>query len=378
MFAIPSLKDLMQRSRAAFRANLKGTDAWLWPNNVYVSAKVMAGMVFEVFGFADYIQRQKFATTADGDNLDLHGAEVGQTRRPAGPSRGFVQITVADGSYSVDAGDIFRRSDLVEYRATAGGSIPGPGTFSVEAIANTDGKNTISEPGTPLEIDGLSSNAITAAVGAKGIGGGSDLEDDETFRGRILFRKRNPPHGGSAADYVLWASEVSGVSAAADGTPRVWVEPLYSGPGTVRVFFMMDDTYVDGIPQPADVLRVADHIESVRPAGAFVAVAAPNPRVVNVQIANLVPDTTAVREAVVAELADCFRRRSRASGETIPKTNMPYLATPATFSLSWIWQAVANASGEKSHVITSPTADIVLIPGEIPVCGEVTFVTSEE
>jgi hypothetical protein len=61
MFDFPTLKGLMERSRQSFRANLKGSDAWVWPNNVYVSAKVIAGSVWEVFGFAAYIEKQIFA-----------------------------------------------------------------------------------------------------------------------------------------------------------------------------------------------------------------------------------------------------------------------------------------------------------------------------
>jgi uncharacterized phage protein gp47/JayE len=53
---------------------------------------------------------------------------------------------------------------------------------------------------------------------------------------------------------------------------------------------------------------------------------------------------------------------------------MPYLATPVSFSRSWAWQAVANASGEERHEIVAPPADVTLLPGEMPVLGTVTFV----
>ena len=64
MFALPTLKNLMELTRQSFRANLKGSDAYVWPNNVYASAKVMAGSIFEVFGFAAYIEKQIFAHRA--------------------------------------------------------------------------------------------------------------------------------------------------------------------------------------------------------------------------------------------------------------------------------------------------------------------------
>lgn len=373
MFAIPTLKDLMENARRAFRANLKGSDAYLWPNNVYVSAKVMAGLAFELFGFADYVQRQKFALTADSDNLDLHGAELGIVRRPAGPALGYVKIT-GDNAIAVATGAVFRRTDALSYRATAGGSMPGPGNLLVEVVAMTDGKATVAEAGMPLEIVSGVTGSGLAEVGPDGISGGTDVEDDASFRGRILFRKRNPPHGGAPADYVLWASEVSGVSFDPNGMPRVWVERLFAGPGTVRVFFMMDDTYADGIPQFVDVQRVQDHIDLLRPAGAYVTVAAPAPRVIDVEIAGLMPDTTAVREAVREELRETFRRRSRVAGGDTEHPGMPFLAAPSSFSNSWIWQAVANASGEQRHSIRAPAADIELVAGEIAVLGEITFV----
>lgn len=365
MFAIPSLKDLLERSRQSFRANLKGSDAWIWPNNVYASAKVMAGLVFELFGFADYIQRQKFAITADGENLDLHGNEFGVVRRPAQPAQGSIVLT-STGDLSVASGALFRRLDGQTYRALVAASRTGAGNLNVNVIATADGKATIAEAGTSLEIvSGVTGNA-TAIVGSDGIADGADVEGDEQFRARILFRKRNPPHGGAASDYVLWAGEVSGVT-------RVFVERLWTGVGTVRVFPLMDDLYANGIAPAPEIARVAAHIDLQHPAGAIVTVVAPTPVPVNITIHNLVPDTVATREAVVAELRDAFLRLSRVAGLDPSESGIPYFAVPGSFSISWIWQAVANASGEIRHTITSPTEDIDLDAGEMAVLGTVSF-----
>ena len=365
-FAIPTLKDLLQKSRQSFRANLKGSDASIWPNNVYVSAKVIAGMVFELFGFADYIQRQKFAVTADGENLDLHGDEFGIPRKPAGPAKGDIVIS-AVGALSVAAGAIFQRLDLVQYRALNGGSIADTGDLTIAAIAVSDGKNSNAAEGAALTIISGVTGTGTAEVGSGGIVGGVEVEGDEEYRARILFRKRNPPHGGSAADYVLWASNVSGVT-------RVFVEPLWADVGTVRVFVLMDDLFpANGIPGSPDIDRVADYIETVRPAGASVTVSAPIARPIDITVKGLTPDNSAVREAVMAELADAFHRLSRVAGGAPSRPNMPFLASATSFSASWIWQAVANASGEQRHKITAPIADIALTAGYIATLGEVTF-----
>lgn len=365
-FSLPSLQDLLTRTRQAFRTNLPGSDAWVWPNNITPTAKVIAGAIFEVFGFASYISKMIFASTApDLETLILHGNEFGLALRPAGPAIGFVQLTTTSGVI-VAVNAIFARTDGVQYLATGAVSIAGAGTLNVPVIGTLDGANGNTPDGTPLDIvSGVTGDATAAAFGD--IVGGTDVEDMETFRQRILFRKRYPPHGGAASDYVGWTQSQSGVT-------RTYVERLWTGAGTVRVFVLMDDLYANGIAPSTEIERIADFIETVRPAGAIVTIAAPVARIIDVQIANLTPDNVAVREAALAELRETFLRRSRVSGNDAVIGGMPFLASPATFSRSWLWQAVANAAGEESHDINLPAADVVLNAGEIAVLGTVTFV----
>lgn len=368
-YQLPTLKDLLQKSRLQFRANLKGTDAWLWPNNVYASAKVVGGMVFEVFGFAAYIAKQIFAHTApDIETLRMHGEEFGMPQKPRAPASGPVTLT-STGDLIVPAGAVFTRADGIQYIAAAGGSRSGAGTLTITVISATDGKINNADAGTSLAVDAAIAGSPTAVVGTGGIVAGADDEDIELYRARILFRKRNPPMGGSASDYVLWATNVSGVT-------RVFVERLWSGPGTVRVFVLMDDLYptTSGIPSPANVQRVADYIDTVRPSGAVVTVVAPTAHVINVQIAGITPNTPAVQEAVVAELIETFERLSRVCGSDTPHGGMPYIATTESFSRSWIWQAIANATGEQRHILNLPAADVSLGLGEMATLGTVTFV----
>jgi uncharacterized phage protein gp47/JayE len=365
MFQIPSLVDLVARARRSFRAHLPGSDAWLWPNNINPTAKVIAGMTHEAFGFIDYTARQKFALTADSENLDLHGEELGLARRPAQPARGAVRIS-AQGALTVAPGAVFRRADGQDYRALVAGQRLSAGDLDIDVVAMSDGKATSAIAGTPLEIVSGVTGAALAEVAPSGIAGGADIEDDESFRARILFRKRYPPHGGSAADYVMWAQAVSGVT-------RVFVERLWQGPGTVRVFVLMDDLYEHGLAPEAEIARVRDHIETLRPSGAIVTVSAPAAHPVDIEIAGLSPDTSAMRATVVAELRGMFRRLSRVAGSDQPHGGMPFLATPETFSRSWIWQAVANAAGETRHEIASPAGDVGISAGAIATLGSVTF-----
>jgi uncharacterized phage protein gp47/JayE len=270
MFDFPTLKRLLERSRSSFRANLKGTDAWLWPNNVYASAKVIAGGLFNAFNYLAYVSKQRFAwSSPDIESLREHGIEFNIPQKPAAPAQGDVVFTAVT-NLTVDTGARLRRADGVEFLVSAGGVLATSGTLTVPVISATDGKANNTAGGMSLDIvSGVTSGgatAPTAVVHADGISLGADLEDMESYRQRILFRKRNPPHGGAAADYVFWAGQVPGVSFDAD-RPTVYVERLWKGPGSVRVFPLMYDLHEDGIPNGTDVERVREHIAALQPAG---------------------------------------------------------------------------------------------------------------
>lgn len=379
MFPIPTLYQLVTRARNALRANLPGTDAWLWPNNINPTAKLVGGMTSELFGFADDIQRQKFALTADGPDLDLHGAEIGLSRNEPQPSAGNISIVVAD-SYDVAYGALFARSDGVQFIATAAASIAGSGTLTVPVQSAATGSNTVTQAGTALSISSGTTDvngdaAAVATVAAGGLTGGADVEQDGaffnpppgTFRYRILFRKRNPPQGGAPSDYVIWAQQANA------NVTRVFVEPLWAGVGTVRVLPLMDNLYANGIPQSGDIAGIAAYIQTVQPASAVVTVEAPAPVVVNVTISGLTPSNPTTQAAVVAELQAAFLRLSQVAGIATPNASMPYLAVPFSFLQQWLQQAVDNAPGVNSGTVTSPSGDTSLTAGQIAVLGTVTF-----
>jgi uncharacterized phage protein gp47/JayE len=197
MFNIPTLKELVERARDSFWAYLPGSDARIWPNNINPSAKVIAGFSHEVFGFADYIAKQKFALTADTENLDLHAEELGLARRPAAPASGKITVT-STGDFYAPAGTTFARLDGFVYLAAADASRTGAGALDVAVIASLDGAAGNAIAGTSVSIGGTAIGDGLAVVGAGGIVAGTDVEQDgppftgdlSTLRGRILFRKK--------------------------------------------------------------------------------------------------------------------------------------------------------------------------------------------
>ncbi|WP_243368857.1 baseplate J/gp47 family protein [Microvirga solisilvae] len=364
-FAIPPLPDLLNRARRAFKSNLKGTDAFLWPNNIGPTAKVIAGMTHEVFGYIDYVQRQKFAITADWEGLLEHGEEFGLPPHPADAARGTLLVT-GEAGFTVAAGAVFRRGDGVLFNALEGGAVLGGGTVEIPVIAQRGGKSTSTESGTSFAAVSGVDGDVSAEAATGGLVGGRDAEDVESYRARILFRKRNPPNGGKASDYVIWASAIPGVT-------RVFVEKGWSGGGTVRIFPLMEDTYPNGIPPADELERIAAHIRTLEPSGAISTVAAAQLLPVDVEIGDVEPLSPAVENAIVAEIREMFRRRARVAGANEPHPSMPYLATPFSFSRSWVSQAAANALDEERHTLVLPSADLTVPRGHLPVLNNISF-----
>ncbi len=355
-FQIPDLKAVVQRARNAFRAEMPGTDAWVWPNNIYVTAKVIGGAVWEVFGRLKWMDRQRFAMTADGYELERHGLDYGISRKASSFAQGNAIFIADTYPLTIPVGTkITRQSDGAIFTTTKSKDI---GRYTLDAvvpvIADVSGRAGNTTYGTPMlsTLDGI----VSVAVDDYGIGQGADVETDDQLRVRILARKRYPPHGGAEYDYEAWALEMPGVT-------RVFVRGNAYGRGTVGVWFLMDDTYPAGIPLSADVLAVQAHIDDLRPVTASVIVQAPIADCIDVVIQGLSNDTQAVRESVGAELQALFRNMA--------KPGLP----GASFTLyqSWLWQAIGNATGEKHHKLVSPADDLVFATGVMPCLKSVTF-----
>lgn len=355
-FTTLTLNELVERARQAFRSELPGTDAWLWPNNINVSAKVMAGMTHLNLMWLAYIAKQRWVSTADGEFLDKHGFVYAIPRLSASYAKGSIILTGTSGT-TVPSGLGVQRDDGIEYVTTTSGIIDGYGNVTIDVAAKETGSEGNALAGGKVFLTTTLANVNSDGVVApSGIGLGASEEGDESYRARLLWRLRMPPMGGASHDYVAWARQIPGVT-------RVFVDPLADGPGTVTVYFLMDDLYTNGIPQGADVQIVNDYIQTVKPATAVVTVRAPIADLINVVISNLSPNTVEVRDAIHIELDDLFRRDGKVS----------MVSAPYTLYRSKLWQAIADASGEDHHILSAPATDLTLPVGHFPILGTITY-----
>jgi uncharacterized phage protein gp47/JayE len=229
-------------------------------------------------------------------------------------------------------------------------------TVTVTAAAAGSAGNT--PAGSQLTFaTGIQGVLTTVTVGAQMVAGNDD-ETDASLLSRLLFRIQNPPQGGCATDYVTWATNQPGVT-------RAWVYPLWQGPGTVGVTFVMDGR-ANIFPLPADVAALQAALNVLAPVTATVIVFAPTPTPINPLIHLNLADTPAIRAAATTELAD-FVTQVAQPGAVAGQPQQ------GTIILSQLDDAIGNAPGVVDFALISPAATLVMPPGAMATLGNVTF-----
>lgn len=359
----PTLTQLRQLARGMFAARLPGADAALRRSNIAVTSDVLAGMASGEYGYLDYLIRQNFADTADGDYLLRIGSMFGMAPIPGTKATGNAVVTGIDGNNVPNNLTLFQDNNGKTYRTTALATIAG-GTATVPIIASEGGTAQNLDPGAQLEMTtALAGIDADAVVDGAGLTGGTDSEDVNTaFRARVLARLAEPPQGGNPFDYVAWAKSVPGVT-------RVWLYPNNRGGGTVDVTFVMDGR-VDIIPTVDDVAAVQAAIDAKRPVSDDCVVFAPIATAVNFHITGVAD--LVVRQSIQNSVADMFSADTQAGGAYDA-------ATGGTFAGGLSFQdqidpAVAAGAGDTPFVIVAPVADVTCLSGHILVPGAYTWV----
>lgn len=298
--------------------------------------------------YIDWLAKQLMPDTAEEEWLDRFGKIWVGGRKSATFASGTVNVS-GDQNAVLPAGAMLRSSQGVEYVTTSQVTIGAQAT-PVSVIAIGTGSLSNQAAGDTLTLlqtfAGISSSAVVASIS-----GGYERENDDSLRDRILDRIRQPPHGGSANDYVQWAREVPGVT-------RAWAK-MEAGAGTVTVRVMLDEDRAPyGLPLQADLDAVAAYIDVRRPVTVRdIYVVAPVARFITIAIGNLSRNDTAVRASVEAALKKTFRRRAEPGG---------------TMYRSWIGEAISNASREDHHELIYQTTHM-RNPGELPILQSVIY-----
>ncbi|EGT4533423.1 TPA: baseplate J/gp47 family protein [Clostridioides difficile] len=141
-------------------------------------------------------------------------------------------------------------------------------------------------------IGNVSQNTVTVLLGSingiksvnnkEDFKGGTDIEDEEHFRERVLVAEQEDKLSGANSDYIRWAKEVDGVGYA-------YVVPEWNGAGTVKVLILdknrkaATQELIDKVQEYIYPLNVAGNRDGKAPIGAIVTIATPQTLLINVK-----------------------------------------------------------------------------------------------
>ena len=178
--------------------------------------------------------------------------------------------------------------------------------------------------------------------------GGTDREDDETLRARVLETYRRLPNGANAAFYQQGALSFDEVAAAA-------VIPRPRGVGSVDVVV----STAAGAPSAELLEELEDYFEARREIAVDVQVRAPEMETVDVAVqvaAEENQDAQAVRGAVEAALRGWFD--GRRLGQSVLRAALGEL--------------VFHVEGVANYVLAAPAADVAVEADVLPRLGSLT------
>lgn len=346
-FERPSLSTLRDRVANDFNGAIPGADSRLRRSPLDGIAKMHAGAMGAAYGALQY-DVDVLPDSARDDVVLRWAAIMGVERKAPTAAAGEIGLTGTNGS-SVGIGVALVRADGVRYLTTVSATISA-GVATIAVAADEPGAAGETATGQQLTfVSPVAGIGATATVAAPGLIDGDDEESIASLQERVLAVFRNRPAGGTDADWVRWTLEVPGVT-------RAWVSPNISGLGTVGIQFVMDGRE-DIIPLSGDVDAVEAYLETLRPTCAELVVTAPTPDPLDFEI-QLDPDSTAIRNAVIAELLDLLAREAEPGG---------------TIKITHIREAISKAAGEDDHVLVTPTANVTTAAGHIVSLGDFTW-----
>lgn len=253
-------------------------------SDIGLRLRVLAGELYRMQEEARWLKRQVFPQTAEGEALELHGAQRGIARKEAVRAVGEITFTryipisfdlpVPKGTVCAAPGE-----EAVEYETTEDAVLlAGEVSVTVPARAVEPGEkgnaaeSAVNTLVTPVE-------GIQYASNRSPFTGGADREGDEAYRERVAKAYERPVVLGNAAYYEELARSVPGVTSAqavADG----------ENPGTVDIYL-----WGDGVAPGEETLAAAAELLNGRKAlGATLSVQAATGKKINLFLKVALPE----------------------------------------------------------------------------------------
>lgn len=314
---------------------------------VYTALAPVAVEHEKVYTDMDQMLLNAFADTADREHLIRKASEVGLTPHKATAASWSAELS-PDGMQLLQ-GARFNCGEVNLY--VSGKTEKGLWILTSETAGTM--ANKLNDDIIPIDyIGGFEDMTLVDLIVA-----GTDEENTEDFRNRYLTYMQTPAASGNQADYYNWAMAVDGVGAAK-------VQPLASGPGTVKVIITDDKKRA---ATSALIDKVAEYIEQRRPIGAAVTVVSGAELTIDAS-ASIVLKEGATLDTVREQFSQKFTEYLQNGA-----FKMSYVGIAYTGNLLIDSEGVEDYSELK---LNGGTKNILLQNDEIAVCGRITLEVS--
>jgi len=261
-FKRDSLAALLDRIYANYVSLFRPLDKTPRQNLLKVFASVDAGIYHQLLGDLDFLSKQIFPDTAEGEYLREHWSGK-VTPLYAITALGEATVTGA-ANKPIPAGIVFEAASGERYYLNNAYRLDNSGHAVIAVKAENPGRQGNLAAGEKLKIIsalpiGIDSEAV---VSGNGIIGGADAETDEEYLARVLAFLRVPSRYGRTGDFALWAMDASPEVSAA------WEFKNFGVFGAVLVA-VIKGNQMDGIHPVDNLAEVRNYITSVAPPVAF-------------------------------------------------------------------------------------------------------------
>ena len=316
----------------------------------------VAAQLQALYAQAEWVERQSFPQTAEGQYLDYHAQMRALQRSAAVKATGTLRFSVRESAaeaLTIPAGTICMTGKGVQFETTAAATLATGASYvdvpacAVEAgAAGNTGANTVLAMAVPP-------TGIVSCTNPAAFTGGEEAEPDEALRTRILDSYRRLPNGANAAFYESVALRYPGVaSAKAVGRAR--------GIGTVDVYVAS----TAGVPEEVLLEEIQAELEQKREIAVDVQVKAPQTQSVAVSLA------LSARQGAEGEAV-------QARAEAAVRAYFSGARLGSGVRLSELYAILHEVEGLANYRVLAPTEDVAARTTVLPVLGTLSVTALE-
>ena len=311
----------------------------------------MAAQAYSLYVQAGWVTRQAFPQTAEGEYLDLHAQLRGLERKQGSAAQGkvlFLASEAAATDRTIPVGTVCMTAGLVRFETVRQAVLPaGELSLEVPVRAMEAGSAGNVSAGTILSM-AVAPVGISACTNPEPCAGGSDQEEDEALRLRVLDTFKRLPNGANNAFYEQGALSFEQVAAAV-------VIPRPRGVGSVDVVV----SALSGLPGQDLLDQLTAYFQQRREIAVEVQVRAPRTVTVDLTV-KVLPQGGQDAGQVLQRVKE--RLRSWFDGKRLGQDIL----------LAQLGNLIYSCDGVENYAVTSPAADLKVGRDSLPVLGKLT------